>query len=446
MSSDLYYRKLKSLVTTGRLSIRLIIAPSRTNSSLVEHVIGNSPDIDSECHEPFLGARHEGFDPDHGYKEIYESIGGQESEMSDQKTNIVIKEMSHCIGINGEYKRLSELVNEPIAILIRNPLLSTESRIRRILTTITMRENINLQRFLLDESERMGESLGQDFLCKKSSEELYNAADLAFQNELLDIMARRNGFPDWKNMLKNKLYVERDYAFFSGILEVNKHRLNTDEFEKLAEEERYFKDYGRKCIIVDTTDLRACPEEQVHDICSELGIRFSDEMLHWRKKSVDFYTEQTQEFERLWYDSLLASTHIEPPTEIPPRLATFPDFMQKYLGSDSLPIYAELSKKKMIKNELKRELNQREFSLQVTDGNVEYLRKIGLLGENDLIGAKISVKLKRIDPVYAATNESSLFEAREFCVDRETYADEIKIVHDIVLDQDESSREYKNRQ
>ena len=149
--NDLYYQKLKTLLDNGRLKTYIIIAPPRSNSSLVEHSLGNSPDIEYECHEPFLNARHENFDPDHGYKQIYESIGGEQFAQSDSQTSVVVKEMSHWIGKNEEYKRLATLSTKPIIFLIRNPLLTVESRLRRVLKTIDMRYNIDLQRHLLDE-------------------------------------------------------------------------------------------------------------------------------------------------------------------------------------------------------------------------------------------------------------------------------------------------------
>jgi hypothetical protein len=95
---DVYFQKLKNLTKSGLLKTHIIIAPPRTNSSVVEHALGNSPDVDHECHEPFLNARHSDFDPDHGYQQIYNAIGGEEFEKSGQTTSVVIKEMSHWIG------------------------------------------------------------------------------------------------------------------------------------------------------------------------------------------------------------------------------------------------------------------------------------------------------------------------------------------------------------
>ena len=93
--SDVYFQKLKNLTASGLLKTYIIIAPPRTNSSVVEHALGNSPDIKHECHEPFLNARHNDFDPDHGYQQIYEAIGGKEFEDSGEMTSIIVKEMSH---------------------------------------------------------------------------------------------------------------------------------------------------------------------------------------------------------------------------------------------------------------------------------------------------------------------------------------------------------------
>lgn len=310
--SDIYYQKLKSLVQNGRLQTCIIIAPPRTNSSVVEHSLGNSSDIDHECHEPFLNARHDNFDPDHGYRQIYESIGGEEFEHSSESTTVVIKEMSHWIAENEEYKRLAELTTKPIVILVRNPLLTVESRLRRVLSTIDMRYNIDLQRYLLDEvatergfrnwnelakemkKDRYKERL--DFLPNKEGvERVYNTPVLTIQNHLLDRKAREAGYANWRDIVEQKLYTERDYAFFSGILKSNPRRLGFEEneFKKLVEEVKYFEDQKCQYIVFDTTDLRAAPNEQMQELCHRLGITFSPEMIRWGEKPVDFHTEQT---------------------------------------------------------------------------------------------------------------------------------------------------------
>ncbi len=461
MSNGSYYEKLQKLVSDGRLSIHIIIAPPRTNSSLIEHVVGNSSDIQHECHEPFLGARRDDFDPDHGYKQIYESIGGEQFEQSGERTSVAVKEMSHWIGKNKEYVRLIELTHNPVVVLIRNPLLSVESRIRRVLTTIDMRSSIDLQRYLLDyaaaekgfsnwvafsdavQSGTYTEPL--DFLHNgENLERLQDTPVMTVQNELLDFMARRNGYINWRDLVDRKLYAERDYAFFEGVLKANPRRMNfeKEEFKKLAEEVAYLESTGKSHIVFDTTDVRAAPEELLRELCARMSIAFSEEMLDWGQKPVDFHTEQTQEFEKLWYDTLFSSSRVKPPTEIPPLLSMFPKFMRQYLRTNNLRTYAALSRKKILRNDLKHQLNEREFRLSVTAGNRELMRKLGVV-EDATIGEEVSVKLRHIDPVYAVTNEPELFKDPEFRNLKASYASELKIVSDITAQHDEHAREWR---
>lgn len=456
--SDFYYQKLKDLVKEGRLKAYIIIAPPRTNSSVVEHALGNSPDIDYECHEPFLKARHDNFDPDHGYRQIYESVGGEQFEQSNEKKTVVVKEMSHWISENKEYKRLVTLTTKPVVILVRNPLLTVESRLRRVLNTIDMRCSIDLQRHLLDEvaTERCFQNWADlaeeakktryeerfDFLPNKEGvERVYDVPVLTVQNRLLDLKARKHGYANWRDLLEKKLYAEHDYTFFGDILESNARRLRfeKDEFRKLAEEIKYFERQKCEYLVFDTTDLRAAPDEQMREICSRLGVNFSLGMTRWGEKSVDFHTEQTEQSEKLWYDTLYSSSRVNSPIEIPPTLDRFPEFVQKYLRLYNLPIYAELSKRKILKKEFRRKLNERKFQVKVTDGNKEHLCELGLVENSAKMGRRVFVKLKYIDPIYAISNEPKLIKQSEFQIYRNRYKNEVEIVSSVVSKRDKDT-------
>lgn len=449
-----YFQKLKALTDSGRLKTYVIIAPPRTNSSLVEHAFGNSPDIEHECHEPFLNARHSDFDPDHGYQQIYKAIGGQEFEHSEGSTSVVVKEMSHWIAKNTEYKRLTEIVTEPIIILIRNPLLSVESRIRRVLVTMDMSHSLSLQRYLIDEiaiekgfpdwvtfAKKMKEEGYKDrpnFLENKEAvERIYDVPVLTVQNHLLNLKARREGYANWRDLIDKKLYTERDYKFFEDILGSNGRRLEfeQDEFAKLIEEIEYFEENNKDYLVVDTTDFRAAPNEQMQELCQQLGVTFSPEMARWGEAPVNFHTEQTQEHERLWYDTLYASSRVNPPTEIPLTLDQFPTFMQTYLEAGNLPVYATLSKKKTLSEKLRRELNEQEMRVKVTDGNREHLCQLGLIEEKTVIGEHVVMKLKYVDPVYAITNDPELLAEPDFEAYKDVYASEIKIISKALVEE-----------
>lgn len=458
-----HFWKLKNLKNSGRLKTYIIIAPPRTNSSLVEHALGNSSDIEHECHEPFLNARHENFDPDHGYKQVYESIGGEQFEYSERKTSVVIKEMSHWIAKNDEYKRFIEIASDPVIVLVRNPLLSAESRVRRVLSTMDMRYSIHVQRHLLDEiaveksfsgwTELVSKVKDSDYEeqfdfleNKESAERVYDTPVLTLQNRLLNLKAQKNGYANWRDLIEKKLYTERDYKFFEGILGSNERRLEFEkgEFAKLAEEVAYLEEQGKSYFVFDTTDLRAAPNEQMQELCARLGIAFSSEMIQWDKKPVDFHTEQTQEYERLWYDTLYSSSHVNPPTEIPPTLDRFPTFMQTYLKENNLPVYALLSKKKILNKELRRDLNESEMRVKVTDGNMRHFRTLDLIADETAPGEYVSIKLKHIDPIYAVTNDPELKVNPEFKAFTDMYAQEIKIVSESSAEADEHMQEIEN--
>jgi len=451
MNNYKYYQKLKKLSQIGRLSIYLIIAPPRTNSSMVEHALGNSPDVQHECHEPFLKARHDDFDPDHGYSQIYESIGGEQFESSDTKTSVVVKEMSHWIGKNDEYKRLATMVTGPIVVLIRNPLLAVESRIRRVLTTIDMRYSIDIQRFLLDEAavekgyknwadliqRTADDTHSQKFefvLNGEGIERLYDTPILTVQNRLLDLTAHKYGYTNWRDLVEKKLYADRDYAFFGGILSATARRVKFErmEFRVLAEEVAYFEKSKQDYIVFDTTDVRAKPTEYLNELCRRLGIRFSPKMLQWGRDSVDFHTEQEKQSEKLWYDRLFSSYGVNAPTEIPPTLSKFPAFMQEYLRDDNLPTYAKLSQCKVSSENDTSALNDLTFEVRITSENIEQLHTLELIKKDTAVGDVVSLSLEHIDPVYAVTNEPGLVDAPEFCRCKDWYAEELRIVSKVL--------------
>lgn len=443
--SKFYFERLKQLKECKRLKIYLVIAPPRANSTVIEHALGNSPDIEHECHEPFLGARHDGFDFEHGYKQIYDSIGGDPFYESGRSTSVVVKEMSHWIGRNGEYKRLFELTTEPVLILIRNPLLTVESRLRQVVKGLDMRYSLDLQRYLLDHtavkrgfpswelmlrdafSEKPTVSL--DFLkIRAGKERLYDTPILTLQNLMLDQLSQSEGYTNWRDLIQKKLYSEFDYTFFSEILLSNKRRsiFEEIEFKKLDEEVDYLKVAEIDFFIIDTTDMRIQPEIFMSLVCQKLNLSFTMDVVKWGDKEIDFHTEQKQEFEKLWYDTLFSSSRINPPTEIPPKLSMFPEHMQNYLKEFNLPIYRKLAIIKLGHKRENLELKSESFYVSKNEYNKSGTRQNGFTpnidtNENDLI----LLKIEQIDPVYAVTNNESLISLESFKFYKEKYEAEI---------------------
>jgi hypothetical protein len=384
-----YFEKLRNLCDSGRVSLYLVVAPPRTNSTLVEHILGNSPDIGKECHEPFFGAGRPSFDQDQGYKQIYDSLGGAEFEESGKSIKVAVKDIAQWTSVHEEYKKLFSLTENPILILIRNPLLSAESRIKKILASLEK---------------------------KISSEELNSKAAAL-------------GFKSWQNLIQVSTETTRDYTIFDLLLgeQIKGWVADKSDFYELNEQVEYLDSIKKPYYIVDTTDLRANPEAVVQELCALLKITYSDKMIAWgSSQAVDFHTGQNSEGSKVWYDTLHESSKINPPTEIPLPLAMFPASTREYVQKYNLPIYFSLAQRKCISETVKSSLNETAHSIEVTEKNSEILRHFGVIGAKSQLGT-IPTKLKFIDPIYAITNEPELLKDAEFTSRKKDYAHEISL-------------------
>ncbi len=458
-----YYQKLRGLVESGRLSVYVVIAPPRSNSTVMEHILSISPDIGHACHEPFA-AHKKGFEVEDGYRRIYDSIGGQTFEESGGKTTVVVKEMAHWIATNQEYENFLTLTNNPVVLLIRNPLLAVESRIRRTIKALDMRPSLSLNRLLdvlrhdkgfEDEAQLLSgsESKVRAILVQKKIEpseieDLYSKPTMPIQNAILDYYAEIKGYFNWHDLIENKLYYDRDYKFFEWFLQVNKNRLKFEEneFKNLNEIAQYLKRNNSPNVILDTTDVRVDPNNQLRKLCLKLGIQFSPEMINWGERPITIHTTQVAPYEHIWYEELYGSKELKPPTEIPPTLDMFPVFMQKYMIEANLPIYSLLSREKETTSVERGEINKQKLKIKVGLTNKKYLREMGVIGKK-AVGEDVFVELKYLDPVYAITNEPSLAKNLELLLRKRKYHSEISIVSRSIRKNDESKIElhYRSR-
>src|SRR3989344_3851458 len=300
-----YLNLLKKKVAEGELNIFFIIAPPRSNSTLIEYILSLSTDIDVVCHEPFVGARKIDFDPEVGYKNIYDQLGGDHFLNSTSRKTILIKEMSQWLIESHEYKNLLSLTQNKILILIRNPLLTVESRIRRILKSLNLRPGLSLQQYLLDFSSKedgiinFNEGLKtlnfgsvlQGAICEADklglrSDEMYISPRLEIHKFLLDSFAIKFNYASWDDIVEHKAYHEYDYNFFEKILKINLHRnfFEEREFLSLLKIVEYLDVSTKAYVVYDATDMRIKPDLFIKKICFQLNIAFSDKMIHWSGK------------------------------------------------------------------------------------------------------------------------------------------------------------------
>lgn len=454
MEKNIYYNKIEDLVNKDHLSLQLLISPPRTCSSMLEKMIGKAPEIKVECHEPFIQVGYNKHDPDEGYKNIYESIVASGFESFNGRLGVVVKEMAYWLNDNAEYRRLFKLTNKPVVALIRNPLLAMESRMIKVLEAIDMRERIKTQQWLLDYVAReRGFFEWQEYITSLTAEdfkkdvimllifkrhsvakEAYNNPILNIQNGLLDHIARKDRYKNWRELIHDKLHVNKDYKYFEDILKIDTKRFNLDisGFKAIEDQIHYLESIKKPFIIIDSTDLRATPESQMKEICRFLRITYLDKMIRWGEEGISFYTNQKRPHDLLWYSELYLSTQINPPIEVSPTLSEFPEFVQRLVKSVELPVYGRLSQKK-IGLEGNLNLNEFEFELNCVPAKIrtQEIKWLGVI-RNDFEEIKQKLKLKIIDPIYAITNHPGLFNDEEFKEIKKEYLNEMSVVREAI--------------
>lgn len=323
-----YFEEIKKLKDRERLNIFLLVSPPRCSSSLIEGTITRSPNVLLGSHEPFayFGAYDES--PEEAYKRLFDDIN--EGKNLHSNSNVVVKEMSHWIGKGGEFQKALELFKPPIAFLIRNPLLSTESKLRKILTSFYLQETPSL-------TVALGEYVGVKFSMPVSLDE---------QQKVLDIFAEMNGKQSYEELLKHQ-FKDQDYSIFEPLLERYEYFDPKDSgFAALNEEIVYLKQKEIPYVIIDSTDFRLNSEGSLKKLFRAWGIPLENEdferMLRWDEGKSLVQTHQEKPHQKIWYDTLSESKNVLPPLEKAVHISHFPRLMQDYLRSTDLPIYIDL--------------------------------------------------------------------------------------------------------
>jgi len=348
-----YFAGVQKLIESGALEIELILSPPRTGSTLMESSFAQNPSIDRQIHEPFIDQRKT--DDTGAYKKI--AFASQESESTPENPkSFLIKEMSHWLVLHGEYERLLSLIEKPVVVLIRNPLLSTESRVKKVLETLSLREKGAVHEILLDYHKQ--KSGGKDWsevtaiygednrpqYEEEGVEDLHNGRHKTFtsQRHLLDYYALTKGYDSWPDMIQ-LAFDNRDYRSFEEILGDERiFSMKDGGWEDTQKIVSYMDANAKPSIIVDSSDFRLEPELLVPALCDAWEIPFSPEMITWGTTRKNLATEQTQDHQVIWYDRLKNSSGIEPPNEFCPIPSDFPDAIAEHILNVDLPVYTAL--------------------------------------------------------------------------------------------------------
>lgn len=438
---DANFIRLSEMAKNEYLDIKLILANPRTGSTLLETSFIQNKAIDIHLHEPFQGLNNTG-DPQKGYKTILESLETRES-FSQEPVTIIIKEISRGLSVNNEYERFLTLIKSPPILLIRNPFLSAESKIRIVLKGLSSRRSTSLQDVLLDYySQTMGygntdalvhdggvkDKVARQYKrVKVNSDTQQDKLQLKLQGLLLKYFAISKGYRDWNSMLE-ETFSSQNYIPFEEIL--IDERIYKLEPTSTLEMMHYFKSIGKSFIVVDITDYRLEPQEVVRILCRKWKIPFSNNMINWGQKGKKLHTGRTDL--GVWFERVQDSAGIEQPYELSPVLSNFPKFIANYLKSVELPAYYEMSNSPN-KARPMESLLQKNIDVPITKGNIRRLREVGLISlelnlvnENDLASVKLSIL--DLDPVFSSMSDPRYITNSKFLGMNARYLPTMKVI------------------
>lgn len=319
------YEELLKLKLQNKLDLIVVIAPPRTGSTMLQSVLSKSHSIDIGINDP------------QGQEEGYSQIVDEAKKILIHKpvATILVKEMSHWIHANKEYRKIFDLARK-IVISIRNPLLSTESRLKKFIDSLVIKPMPMVFEWLL---KSQGHDQGMNISLKN-------------QRDLLDKYAIKKGYADWKTLIEIS-YKKQNYTDFEDLLTADNSPtgFTPDQLGWAAVDEEviYLQKIGETPILVDSTDLRLAPEITTLELCKTLNIEFNSMMIEgWNSEDFShLITESSMEdkaVQSLWYDSISQSNKIKAPNEVSPRLSAFPDQIKDYLRTVALPAYIYLYK------------------------------------------------------------------------------------------------------
>ena len=315
------YQKLKKLVDQGRVNLRLILSPPRTGSTLMEALLFQLEEGQLSCHEPFVQLGYYGGSAEDGYQKIF-ARAGEASEAS--PVNILIKEMSHWLGANQEYKRFLPLVKDPVLVLIRNPLLSIESRLRKVLQVWQMREKSELIAWL------------QENLDTGGNQEIIEA-----QTCFLDEFALSFGSPSWEFLLADR-FARQDYRDFGPLLKIEGlFPADSSGWKALGEELIWLRQKKQDFMLVDSTEFRLKPQFYSQEIARRWQVRNNGPVREAVSQIDRLEIRMHKPHYQLWYDTLLESQEVKLPIEPVPRLGMFPEEIRAHLRETAIPVYVQ---------------------------------------------------------------------------------------------------------
>lgn len=309
--------EVKQLLEESNVEIRVIIAPPRTGSTMVEASLTMSEDVTGNSNEPFKLADS---DPETAIENLKKDILAAKREGS--RGVLILKDMS------GWTKNITPFIHQltdyPILFLIRNPHLSMESRAFRYMQKMPTSGRIPTREWIADVSNMSFDEVTQEL-----------------QPSLFEKFAQENGHESWEQMLQH-MKREGNYSLVNGLME-SAFPVNLSGFEEIQSQIMQTNESGNPYIVVDSSEFRLHPIELQKEISQQWDIEFSEKMTEWGNEGEKFQLGDRTKNTEVWFGTIKSSTGVLPPREIPLPSSSFSKSVKKQIESD-MAIYRELIK------------------------------------------------------------------------------------------------------
>lgn len=106
--------------------------------------------------------------------------------------------------------------------------------------------------------------------------------------------------------------------------------LRESGWEDLARQLAYVREAEIPYVVVDSSDLRRAPDAVAPSLLARLGLTFTPDLLTWRSSAATGLSAVSGADDP-FYQRVLDSQGIEPPSETVPQIADFPDAMRAHV-------------------------------------------------------------------------------------------------------------------
>lgn len=315
-----HIQQLRRIIAHRNIRVKMIVSLPRANSTIVELVLANSPDVSGVFHELFINFGYY-------HQSIIDDINALQADIEHfaENSTVILKEMSHWITDVGLYKHLLTLVDTPVILQYRHPTDVAESKIKKMLISASSKKRQELNAILC--SQLQEEGTGSD------------------TSELLERYAQKCGYDSWHDC-RESMVQRSDYRDAEPIARYFSEKEKSDVWGWLDMEtvRSYVQKKRIPYVMLNGTVFRSQPLETTQSLCKALGITYADSMLRLNTSTLRdrLGRGQAQPGLGLWYDTALSHESVLPP-RIREHDATpiFPDAVSQYLHKDALPLYKE---------------------------------------------------------------------------------------------------------